>query len=133
VVLFSAYGPVLNQQKLKDFAQLPHLILVCGRYEGVDQRFIDQLVDEECSLGDFVLMGGEVAAEALLEGVSRMLPGVVGNPESVATDSFYNEGQMAFPQFTQPRAFRGQSVPDVLLEGDHKKIAAWRKHHMKRR
>ncbi|MDD8012808.1 MAG: tRNA (guanosine(37)-N1)-methyltransferase TrmD, partial [Acidobacteriota bacterium] len=88
VILFSAYGRVLTQQRVKELAAMDHLILVCGRYEGVDQRAIDALVDEEISLGEYVLMGGEVAAEALLEAVSRMLPGVVGNPESISGDSF---------------------------------------------
>ena len=133
VILFSAYGPVLTQTRVKELAALDHLILVCGRYEGVDQRFIDACVDEELSLGEYVLMGGELAAGVVLEAVSRMLPGVVGNPESVTTDSFYFDDQYAFPQYTQPRDYRGLSVPDVLLNGNHADIDHWRKTKQKRR
>ena len=133
VILFSAYGRVLKQQRVKELAAMEHLILICGRYEGVDQRAIDALVDEEISLGEYVLMGGEVAAAALLESVSRMLPGVVGNPESVQADSFYEQDQFTFPQYTQPRSYRGLDVPDVLLSGNHKEIMAWRSMHRKTR
>ncbi len=133
VILFSAYGRVLDQRRIKELAALDHLILVCGRYEGVDQRAIDELVDEEISLGEYVLMGGEVAAEALIEAVSRMLPGVVGNPGSVAGDSFFEQDQIAFPQYTQPRSYRGIEVPEVLLSGNHKQIQEWRTRHRKKR
>jgi tRNA (guanine37-N1)-methyltransferase len=133
VILFSAYGRPLTQKKVKELAKEDHLILVCGRYEGVDQRVIDALVDEEISIGDYVLMGGETAAQAVIESVARMLPGVVGNPESVETDSFYEENRFAFPQYTQPREYRGLVVPDVLLSGHHKDIIEWRKKHQKRR
>lgn len=133
VVLFSAYGRILKQERVKELAALDHLILICGRYEGVDQRVIDTLVDEEISLGEYVLMGGEVAAEALLEAVSRMLPGVVGNPDSVTGDSFYQQDQVAFPQYTQPRSYRGLEVPEVLLAGNHKEILAWRARNRKTR
>ncbi|MCP5108995.1 MAG: tRNA (guanosine(37)-N1)-methyltransferase TrmD, partial [bacterium] len=106
VLLFSAYAEPLTQQKVKELAcGDQHLILVCGRYEGVDQRFIDELVDEEISIGDYVLMGGETAAQVLIESVGRMMPGVVGNRESVETDSFYQEDQFGFPQYTQPRDY----------------------------
>ncbi len=97
VILFSAYGPVLTQKRVKQLAAGEHLILICGRYEGVDQRFIDSLVDEEISLGEYVLMGGEAAAEVLIEAVARMIPGVVKNPESVTRDSFYRDDQSGFP------------------------------------
>lgn len=133
VVLFSAYGRLLKQERVKEFAALEHLILICGRYEGVDQRAIDALVDEEISLGEYVLMGGEIAAEALLESVSRMVPGVVGNPDSVTGDSFYQQDQFAFPQYTQPRSYRGLEVPEVLLAGNHKEIQAWRARNRKTR
>ncbi len=126
VILFSAYGAVLNQEKVKSLAREEHLILICGRYEGVDQRAIDRLVDEEISLGEYVLMGGEIAAETLLESVSRMIPGVVGNPDSVRSDSFYDPDQCAFPQYTQPRTYRGLEVPEALLSGNHKRIEQWR-------
>lgn len=133
VILFSAYGHILTQEKAKVLAGSGHLILICGRYEGVDQRAIDQLVDEEISLGEYVLMGGEIAAEALLEAVSRMIPGVVGNPESVQGDSFYHEDQYAFPQYTQPRAYRDLAVPELLLSGNHKQIEQWRLKNRKKR
>jgi tRNA (guanine37-N1)-methyltransferase len=133
VILFSAYGRILEQKKIKSLAKAEHLILICGRYEGVDQRAIDQLVDEEISLGEYVLMGGEIAAEALLESVSRMIPGVVGNPESVQSDSFFHEDQYAFPQYTQPRAYRDLVVPELLLSGNHKQIEQWRLKNRKTR
>ena len=134
VILFSAYAQLLTQEKVKELAmQKNHLILVCGRYEGVDQRVIDELVDDEISIGDYVLMGGETAAQVLIESTSRMLEGVVGNPESVETDSFYEEEQYGFPQYTQPREYKGLKVPDVLLSGHHKDIMEWRKKHQKRR
>ncbi len=133
VILFSAYAKLLTQEKVKELARSSHLILVCGRYEGVDQRFIDELVDEEISIGDYVLMGGEIPAQVLIESVGRMLDGVVGNPESVETDSFYYEIQFGFPQYTQPRDYKGLIVPEVLLSGHHKDIMEWRKIHQKRR
>jgi len=133
VILFSAYAELLTQEKVKELAGRPHLILVCGRYEGVDQRFIDEMVDEEISIGDYVLMGGETAAQVLIESIGRMLEGVVGNPESVETDSFYHEDQFGFPQYTQPRDYDGLIVPEVLLSGHHKDIIEWRKIHQKRR
>ena len=133
VILFSAYGRILKQEKVKKLAATGHLILICGRYEGVDQRAIDGLVDEEISLGEYVLMGGEIAAEALLEAVSRMLPGVVGNPESVTADSFFQQDQFTFPQYTQPRIYRGLEVPEVLLSGHHREIEQWRAMNRKTR
>jgi len=133
VILFSAYGELLNQQSVKSLAEKDHLILICGRYEGIDQRVIDTLVDQEISIGDYVLMGGETAAQVVIESVSRMIKGVVGNFSSVETDSFYYEDQFAFPQYTQPREFQGLKVPDVLLSGNHKDIIQWRKINQKRR
>ncbi len=131
VILFSAYAPQLTQEKVKQLAQDTHLILVCGRYEGVDQRVIDHCVNEEISLGPYVLMGGEVAAQALIESVSRMQDGVIGNPESVESDSFYQENQITFPQYTQPRNYKGKTVPEVLLTGNHHAIEKWRQKHRK--
>ncbi|MGE5343607.1 MAG: tRNA (guanosine(37)-N1)-methyltransferase TrmD [Candidatus Omnitrophota bacterium] len=133
VILFSAYAEILTQKKVKELATNDHLILVCGRYEGVDQRFIDTQVDEEISIGEYVLMGGETPAQVLMESVSRMLEGVIGNPESVETDSFYQDDQFAFPQYTQPRNYNGLMVPEVLFSGNHKDIIEWRKTHQKRR
>ncbi|MDY0296806.1 MAG: tRNA (guanosine(37)-N1)-methyltransferase TrmD [Acidobacteriota bacterium] len=127
VVLFSAYAPILSQERVKKLAAESHLILVCGRYEGVDQRFIDQRVDEEISIGPYVLMGGELAAAVVLESTARMLAGVIGNAESVITDSHYEEGQVGWPQYTQPRDFQGLPVPEVLLSGNHREIDEWRR------
>ena len=131
VVLLSAYGLGFSQARARNLARMDHIVLVCGRYEGVDQRYIDTLVDEELSIGQYVLMGGEVAAMVVMEATSRMIPGVIGNPESVETDSYYSEGQYAFPQYTQPRDFRGMVVPEVLTSGHHRDIMAWRKDHQK--
>jgi tRNA (guanine37-N1)-methyltransferase len=133
VILFSAYAELLTQAKVKELANEDHLILMCGRYEGIDQRVIDALVDEEISIGNYVLMGGETAAQVVIESVARMLVGVVGNPESVETDSFYHDQQFAFPQYTQPREYNGMEVPEVLLSGHHQDILEWRKSHQKRR
>jgi len=133
VILFSAYAPVLTQKKVKELAENSHLILLCGRYEGVDQRVIENLVDEELSIGDYVIMGGEVAAEVLIESAIRMKEGVIGNKESIETDSFYFEGQYGFPQYTRPGNYRGMKVPEVLLSGHHKEILDWRKKNRKKR
>lgn len=126
VVVLGPAGTPLTQAHLDRWAGLEHLLLVCGRYEGIDQRVVDHLADEEVSLGDFVLAGGEVAALAVIEGVARLLPGVLGNPESVVTESF-RDGLLEEPQYTRPAEFRGWRVPDVLLSGDHAAIAAWRR------
>lgn len=125
-VLLTPSGDPLDQAMLDRWATLDELTLVCGRYEGVDQRVSDHFIDEEVSLGDYVLLGGEVAAAAIIEGVARLLPGVVGNPESTACESF-RDGLLEEPQYTRPAEFRGWSVPDVLLSGDHGRIEAWRR------
>lgn len=125
-VLLAPVGAPLMQNTLDRFATIAHLTLVCGRYEGVDQRIADHFIDEEISLGDYVLSGGEVAAAAVIEGVARLLPGVVGNQASIESESFRG-GLLEEPQYTRPADFRGWTVPEVLLSGDHGKIAAWRK------
>jgi len=125
VILLSPRGERLAQGKVETLAQAEHLVLVCGRYEGVDQRVIDLAVDEEISIGDYVLCGGEVAAMAIIEAVARLLPGVLGNPESTEWESFRN-GLLEGPQYTRPAEFRGREVPAVLRSGDHAKVAAWR-------
>ena len=131
-VLLTPVGAPLTQATLDRWAGLAALTLVCGRYEGVDERVAEHLIDEEISLGDYVLLGGEVAALAIIEGVTRLLPGVVGNPESVITESFRN-GLLEEPQYTRPADFRGWTVPDVLLSGDHGRIATWREEQRQRR
>ncbi len=124
-ILLTPAGTPLTQAHLDRWAGLDALTLVCGRYEGVDERVAEHLVDEQVSLGDYVLLGGEVAALAVIEGVTRLLPGVVGNPESVQTESF-RDGLLEEPQYTRPAAYRGWEVPEILLSGDHGRIAAWR-------
>ncbi len=125
-VLLTPAGRPLDQAMLDRWAgETDHLVLVCGRYEGVDERVAEHLVDEEVSLGDFVLAGGEVPALAVIEGVARLLPGVLGNPESALTESF-RDGLLEEPQYTRPADYRGWRVPEVLLSGDHGRIATWR-------
>jgi tRNA (guanine37-N1)-methyltransferase len=125
VALMTPQGVPLHQARLRALSSRPHLVLVCGRYEGVDQRAIDLAVDEEISLGDYVLSGGEVPAMAIVEGVVRLLPGVLGNPESAAADSF-EAGLLEGPHYTRPAVFRGLAVPQVLRSGDHGAVARWR-------
>jgi tRNA (guanine37-N1)-methyltransferase len=119
-------GTSLHQSHLDRFAGLDEVTLVCGRYEGIDQRVIDHFIDEEVSLGDFVLLGGEVAAAAIIEGVGRLLPGVLGNPVSYAHESFRGDGLLEEPVYTRPAEFRGWKVPEVLMSGDHARIEEWR-------
>lgn len=125
VVCLSPQGTVFDQAMAKRYAALPGLVLVAGRYEGIDERLIESHVDEEVSLGDFVLSGGEIAAMALVDAVARLLPGVLGDAESAQQDSFM-EGLLDCPHYTRPEVVDGQPVPDVLLSGDHARIAAWR-------
>lgn len=124
-VFLTPGGVPLSQAHLDRWAGIEHLTLVCGRYEGVDQRVVDHFIDEEVSLGDFVLAGGEAAALAVIEGVFRLIPGVVGNPESTRRESF-RDGLLEEPVYTRPAEFRGWMVPAVLLSGDHGRIAEWR-------
>ncbi len=126
VILLSPQGETLNQALLKYLAQKQQLVLICGSYEGVDERVVEHLVTREISLGDFVLTCGEIPALALINGVVRLLPGTVGKRESLQYESF-EEGLLDYPQYTRPRNFRGWEVPSVLLEGNHQLIAKWRK------
>jgi tRNA (guanine37-N1)-methyltransferase len=125
VVLLSPRGSRLDQAKVAEYAGLGHLVLVCGRYEGVDERVADTVVDEELSIGDFVLAGGELAALVVIEAVSRLIEGVLGNAESLAWES-HSSGLLEYPHYTRPPEWRGQRVPDVLLSGDHGAIERWR-------
>jgi tRNA (guanine37-N1)-methyltransferase len=125
VILLSPQGPRFEQRKAHQLAEGGPLILVCGRYEGVDERVL-RWVDEELSLGDFVLTGGEVAALAVIDAMARLAPGVLGNALSAHDESFSGEGLLEGPQYTRPPEFRGMRVPEILLSGDHKKIAQWR-------
>lgn len=124
-ILFTPAGAPLKQQQVKDLSS-KNLILVCGRYEGVDQRVIESHIDHEISIGDYVLMGGELPAMVLIEAVTRLVPGIVGNPESIEHESFSLESLLEGPQYTRPATFEGKGVPEILLSGDHSKIAKWR-------
>jgi len=124
-VLFTPAGEKMTQETLDSWSGLDELTLVCGRFEGVDQRIVDNLIDQEVSLGDYVLAGGEVAAAAAIEGVARLLPGVIGNPESHRSESF-RDGLLEEPVYTRPADYRGWMVPEVLLSGDHARIEQWR-------
>ena len=125
IVLLSPAGRPFTQKVAGDFAKLDHLILLSGHYEGVDQRVIDHLVDEEISIGDYVLTNGALAAAVLADAIIRLLPGVLGDANSAPDDSF-SSGLLEFPQYTRPVEFRGWRVPDVLLSGHHAEIAKWR-------
>jgi tRNA (guanine37-N1)-methyltransferase len=125
VVLLSPQGRRLDQEKLETLKAEEHLVLVCGRYEGVDQRVVELAVDEEISIGDYVLSGGEAPALVLIEGIARLLPGVLGNPDSTRTESFRG-GLLEGPQYTRPAVFRDLEVPAVLRSGDHGAVARWR-------
>ena len=130
VILLCANGERFSQQKAAAISTLPEVIYVCGRYEGIDQRVIDSLVDHEVSIGDYVLMGGEVAAMVVIEASLRLIADVLGNPDSICHESFTSTSQgllLEGPQYTRPAEFRGQTVPAELLTGDHAKIAEWRK------
>lgn len=125
VVCLSPQGRVFDQSTARRYAELPGLVLLAGRYEGIDERLIENEVDEEISLGDFVLSGGEIAAMAVIDAVTRLLPGVLGDAESAVQDSF-SDGLLDHPHYTRPECVAGQNVPAVLLSGDHAEIARWR-------
>jgi len=126
VYLLSPQGRTLDAGLARELAAEPQVILVCGRYEGVDERVAEHLVDGEISIGDYVLSGGELAAAVVVDAVARFVPGVVGKEGSVRNDSF-SGGILDYPQYTRPREFRGHEVPAVLFSGDHKKIERWRR------
>lgn len=125
-IYMSPRGKPFTQQKVVELAQEENFILLCGHYEGVDQRAIDAVVDEELSLGDFVLTGGELAAMTVCDAVVRYVPGVLGSSDSTEEESFTG-GLLEYPQYTRPRVFEGVETPEVLLNGDHAKIRAWRR------
>lgn len=126
VVLMSAQGRVLDQARVKALAAEPRLMVICGRYKGVDQRIIDRYVTEEVSIGDYVLSGGELAAMVLVECMTRLFPGVLGNQESAESDSFAT-GLLEGPLYTRPEEFDGMRVPEVLVSGNHARIEEWRR------
>ncbi|MEJ6656278.1 MAG: tRNA (guanosine(37)-N1)-methyltransferase TrmD, partial [Pseudomonas sp.] len=125
VIYLSPQGKPLTQRRAEELAQLDSLVLLCGRYEGIDERIVETCVDEEISIGDYVLSGGELGAMVLLDAVSRLIPGVLGHADSAAEDSF-SEGWLDCPHYTRPEEFAGQRVPEVLLSGNHALIRRWR-------
>jgi tRNA (guanine37-N1)-methyltransferase len=126
VILMSPQGSLLTFQKAKELSQLPRLVILCGRYEGVDERVVEHLVTEEISIGDYVLSGGELPALVLIEALTRLLPGALGDPDGAQDDSFASS-LLEYPHFTRPAEYRGWKVPDVLLNGNHKEINRWRR------
>lgn len=132
VIYLSPQGQPITQAAVRDFATQPGLILLAGRYEGIDQRLIDHCVDEEWSAGDFVVSGGELPAMLLIDAVARLLPGVLGDENSALEESF-SEGLLEYPQYTRPELIEGLSVPEVLLSGDHAAIRRWRRQESLRR
>ena len=125
-IYLSPRGRTLTQTRVRDFAQGPGAILLCGRFEGLDQRVLDARNVEEVSIGDYVLSGGELAAQVLIDACVRLLPGVAGNESSLAEESFA-AGLLEYPHYTRPRDWEGRSIPEVLLSGDHERIAKWRR------
>jgi len=127
VVLLSPKGRPFGQETAEEYAGLERVALICGRYEGVDERVGRHLADEELSIGDYVLSGGEIASLVVVEAVSRLVPGVLGDPESYRADSLYAGGILDHPHYTRPKEYHGWSVPEVLLSGDHEKVRLWRR------
>lgn len=127
-ILMSASGKTYNQKKAGTLAQSNHLIIICGHYEGIDQRFIDRYVDDEISIGDYVLTGGEIPALVVVDSIVRLLPGVLKKEEAVTEESFSPtiKGYLEYPQYTRPEIFDGDSVPEVLISGNHQEIKKWR-------
>lgn len=126
VILFSAKGKRYTQEDAKRLLKYENLIFICGRYEGVDERVAENVADEEISLGDFVMTGGEIPAMAVIDSVARLLPGVLGNSESIEIESHSTDGYLEYPQYTKPEKFMDWSVPEVLLSGNHGKVREWR-------
>ena len=125
-ILLSPGGQPFNQKKAWELSNLSSLTLICGRYEGIDERVRLHLVDEEISIGDYVLTGGETAAMVLVEAISRLIPGVLGDPDSIIEESFSSD-MLEYPQYTRPRDYQGLTVPEILVSGDHKKIRDWQR------
>ena len=126
VIMLTPQGRVFNQRTASELSSIPHLALVCGRYEGIDERIRTHLVTDEISIGDFVLTGGELPALLLIDALSRLLPGVLGDPDGAMDDS-HASGLLEYPHYTRPPEFRGWQVPEILLSGDHAKIVRWRR------
>jgi len=131
-IYLTPQGRPFNQEKARDLSSRSHLVLLCGRYEGVDERVREMFIDEEISIGDYVLMGGELAAMVMIDAVSRLLPGVLGSDQSAEDDTFTN-ALLEYPQYTRPFDFRGSSVPEILLSGNHAAVSLWRRKEALRR
>jgi len=127
VIYLSPQGESLNNEVVSELIEHTSLVLVAGRYEGIDERVIDELVDRELSLGDYVLSGGELAAMVVVDALARQLPGALGHDDSAAQDSFSGDGLLDYPHYARPEEFHGMRVPEVLLSGDHRAIAQWRR------
>lgn len=132
VIYMSPQGRVFNQKIAEELAQEPHLVFLCGHYEGVDERVLEEIVDEELSIGDYVLTGGEIPALAVIDAVARMIPGVLPSEEAYSEESLYN-GLLEYPQYTRPPVFLNREVPEVLLSGHHENINKWRREESIRR
>jgi tRNA (guanine37-N1)-methyltransferase len=129
LIMLSPQGRRFDQSHAAELAQEARLVLLCGRYEGFDERIIEVLTPELLSVGDFILSGGEVAAMVVIDAVARLIPGVLGDERSAVDESFGPDGGLEYPQYTRPRVYRGHTVPEVLLGGDHAAIAQWRREH----
>ena len=127
VILMDTKGPIYNQQKAGQLKAEEHLIIIAPHYEGIDHRVHEHIADEVISIGSYVLTGGEIPAMVVVDSVVRLLPGVLGNEESLVEESYQTEGQIEYPQYTRPEEFNGWKVPEILLSGHHKKISEWRK------
>jgi len=126
IILMSAQGRLLTQERARELAGMENLLIICGHYKGVDQRVCDAFVDEEICIGEYVVSGGELPAMVLIDSVARLLPGVLHDLESAETDSFHRPGRLGWPVYTRPQEFEGRSVPEVLLSGHHENLRQWR-------
>lgn len=126
IVLTSAKGQLFTQRAAREYSQLDELTIICGHYEGVDERVVEHLIDEEVRIGDYVLTGGEPATAVMVDAVTRLIPGVLGNEESNVGESHSEPGVLGYPVYSRPEEFNGWKIPDILLTGDHAKIEAWR-------
>ena len=126
VVSMGAQGKVFTQERAKELAKMENLLIICGHYKGIDQRFSDVYVDEELSIGEYIVSGGELPAMTVIDAIARLLPGVLGDSASAETDSFYLPNRLGWPVYTRPQEFEGKAVPEVLLSGHHENIRKWR-------
>jgi tRNA (guanine37-N1)-methyltransferase len=126
IVLMSAQGKIFTQERAKELAKMENLLIICGHYKGVDQRFCDSYVDEELSVGEYIVSGGELPAMIVIDSIARLLPGVLGDSASAETDSFFLPNRLGWPVYTRPQEFEGKAVPEVLLSGHHENIRKWR-------